>query len=171
MIPPREPASAPDRLRGVLDARARALARPPARRQDRQLTLVTFALGQETYALEARYVFGLRKLTDLALLPRASAPMVGLTVWRGALLKVIDLRPVLGLPVDPVHDLAWIIAVGEERAAIGLLTGVGRDLLTVAHGDLAPPREGVAPHRAYLRGITPTAALLLDAAALLRAQT
>jgi purine-binding chemotaxis protein CheW len=161
----------PERQREILEARARALARPAAARPDAVLTLVTFALANETYALEARYVFGIRTLTTLTLLPRAPAPVVGLTVWRGALLKVIDLRPVLGLPVEALHDLAWMIAVGDERPAMGLLTGAPRDLMTVAPEDVALPQEGVAPRRDYLRGITADAVLLLDAAALIRDQT
>jgi len=73
-----------DRTQEVLAARARALARPPAREVARdQLQLLAFSLGGERYAIELRHVAEIFRLRSLSLLPGAAAPTLGLTAWRG----------------------------------------------------------------------------------------
>ena len=63
----------PERAHAVLEERARALARAPAARAAEApgLLVVTFALGGEHYALEARHVREVSRLTDCTPLPGA----------------------------------------------------------------------------------------------------
>jgi len=159
----------PERAREVLEARARALARPlAAPRSQETVPLVTFALAGETYGIAASHVLGIFRLVDMAPLPGATAPVAGVTAWRGELLLILDLRRPLGLPVDGLDDLAWAIALGREGAEFGLLAQKVNELVQVAATDIGTPAQGVAADRAYLRGITRDAVLVLDADALLR---
>lgn len=160
--------AAPDRVREVLEERARALARPvnPAPAGE-TLELVTFALANEVYALESRYVVAVFPLADLAPLPGAEAPVFGVTAWRGELLTVLDLRRVLGVSVADLTDLSRVIVVGEERPAFGILADSVREVVTLPPAALRAPPEGIEAKLGHLRGVTAEAVLVLDAHALL----
>lgn len=157
-----------ERARRILDERARALARPitpPA--WGATIEVITFALGNETYALESRYLQGVFQLQELSLIGGAP-PIFGVTVWRGELLTILDLRRLLGVPAAALSDLSRVLVLGEARAAFGILADDVVELVTLPVATIGPPAEGVAAERRYLRGITGEAVLVLDAAKLLQ---
>ena len=157
-----------DRTQEVLAARARALARPPAREvAGDQLQLLAFSLGGERYAIELRHVAEVFRLRSLSLLPGAAAPTMGLTAWRGELLPVLDLRQILGLPARGLDDLGLAIVMGEERIPIAVLADAVNEVLSLARERVRPAPEGVAVHRDYVLGVTEDARLVLDAEGLL----
>ena len=162
-------AASPERARQVLEERARALARPaaPPPAADR-LELLTFALANEVYAVESRYVVAVSRLTDLSPLPGAEPPVFGVTAWRGGLLTIVDLRRVLGLSVDGLNDLGRVIVLGEERPAFGILADAVWELVTRPAAEVRNPPDGIAAKREYLRGLTADAVLVLDATKLLQ---
>jgi purine-binding chemotaxis protein CheW len=164
-----EPAAFAERSRQVLEERARALARPalPPPAGD-TLELITFALADEVYAIESRYVLAVFRLEDLSPLPGAEPPVCGVTAWRGGLLTILDLRPVLGLSVAALNDLNRVIVLGEDGPAFGILADAARELVTLPASDVRDPQEGVAAKREYLRGITDDAVLVLEARKLLQ---
>ena len=131
------------------------------------MELVTFALAGETYAIESRYVLQVFRLTNLSRLPGAEAPVFGVTAWRGELLTILDLRPVLGLSAAALNDLGRVIVLGNDAPAFGVLADEVRDLLGIPASAVRPPPEGVAPRREYLRGITGEAVIVLAAEQLL----
>lgn len=153
--------------REVLEQRARALAKPAAKPTGRTIEIVTFVLSGETYGVESRYVLEVFRLAELSPLPGAEAPVLGITTWRGALLSILDLRPLLGLSANALSDLAHVIVLGRETAAFGILADGVRDLLAVPVSAVAQPPEGIAVRRDYLRGITAEALIVLAADKLL----
>jgi purine-binding chemotaxis protein CheW len=159
----------PERVRAVLEERARALARPvgappPADR----LEVLTFGLAKERYAIESRYVVEVFRLKELSSLPGAERPVFGVTTWRGELLPILDLRATLGLSVAALDDLSRVIVLGGDRAAFGILADAVYELVTLTASEVREPPEGVAAQRDYLRGVTVDAVLVLDAEKLLR---
>jgi purine-binding chemotaxis protein CheW len=155
----------------VLKKRAIALARVPAeqgqnQRQSREL--VVFELAHESYGIEIRFVQSVFRLGELALLPGASAPLYGLTAWRGRLLSILDLRLVLGLPVRGLSDLSRVIVLGIERAEFGILADSVAGLRVLQPEEIRTPAEGVIPKRELVSGLTNDALIVLDAAAILR---
>lgn len=161
--------ASPERTRELLEERARRLAQavtPPAAGD--RLDLITFALANETYAIEARYAWEVFRLGELTPLPGADSPIRGVVAWRGALLTILDLRPVLGLSVTALNDLSRVIVLGERHAAFGILADAVHDLVTVPSSDVRDPPHAVATPRTYLRGMTRDAVLVLDAPELLR---
>jgi purine-binding chemotaxis protein CheW len=161
--------TAPEQVRAVLEERARALARPVGTAAPiDELEAVTFALANERYAIESRYVFEVFRLEDLSPLPGAEPPVFGVTAWRGELLTILDLRGALGLSVTALHDLSRVIVLGEERPAFGILADAVHELVTLPAAQVREPPEGVAAKREYLRGVTADAVLVLDAEQLLR---
>ena len=163
--------AAPERVRAVLQERARALARPVgAPSPADSLEILTFGLAKERYAIESRYVVEVFRLKELSSLPGAERPVFGATVWRGELLTILDLRATLGLSVAALDDLSRVIVLGEDRPAFGILADAVYELVTLTASEVREPPEGVAAHREYLRGVTVDAVLVLDAERLLRIQ-
>ena len=161
--------TAPEQVRAVLEQRARALARPvgtPAPID--ALETVTFALANERYAIESRYVFEVFRLEELSPLPGAKPPVFGVTAWRGELLTILDLRTVLGLPVTALNDLSRVLVLGADRPAFGILADAVQDLVTLPASEVRQPPEGIAAKREYLRGITGDTVLVLEANKLLQ---
>jgi purine-binding chemotaxis protein CheW len=164
-----ETAASPERVRQVLEERARALARPAAPPPAGDtLELITFALANEVYAIESRYVVAVFKLIDLSPLPGAEPPVFGMTAWRGELLTILDLRAALGLAVTALNELSRVIVLGEDRPAFGILADAAHELVTLPASEVREPSEGVAAKREYLRGVTPDAMLVLEATKLLQ---
>lgn len=159
----------PESVRELLEERARALARPAAQLHSGEtLEVITFALANEVYAVESRYVTAVFQLLDLSPLPGAEPPVFGVTAWRGELLTILDLRRVLGISVAALNDLSRVIVLGEDRAAFGLLADAVHELVTLSAAQLRELPEGCAAKREYLRGMTANAVLVLDAKKLLR---
>ncbi len=153
----------------VLEERGRRLARVPAAPQDAdRLEVISFALADETYAIETRYVLEVFRLLDMSPLPGALPPVCGVTAWRGELLTMFDLRGLLGLSVAALNDLARVIVVGGQLRTFGILADAVRDIVTLSSTAVREPPDGVAAQREYLRGITSDAMLVLDADALLQ---
>lgn len=149
--------------REVLEQRARALARPAAKPASDTIEIVTFVLAGETYGIESRYVVEVFRLTELSRLPGAEPPVLGITTWRGALLTILDLRPVLGVSSAALSDLGRVIVLGRDEPAFGVLADDVRDLLGIPASAVREPPEGVALRREYLQGITGEAVIVLAA--------
>jgi purine-binding chemotaxis protein CheW len=162
----------PERARAVLEKRARDLACRPANQAASaapRLLVVTFALAGERYALEARYVREVLRLTDCTPLPGAPAFVVGVLNLRGEVLAVFDLRPLLGLVSDAAAERGRILVLGVDRPEFGLLADAAEEVAALAEHDLhEPPDSVVGPGREYLRGVTQEALIVLDGAVLLR---
>ena len=154
--------------RQLLAARARALARPTSSNAPAATTaLLGFSLGGESWSLPARFVWEVFRLSQLAPLPGAEAPVAGLTTWRGSVLAVLDLCPLLGVPAAR-GETSHVVVIGEEHPAFGILAdGLGEVVALEAEAITEPP-EGVTTHREWILGVTREAGLVLDAGRLVR---
>jgi purine-binding chemotaxis protein CheW len=152
----------------TLERRTRELARPIAETSRTAGRLVVhFTLGGERLVIEARWLLGIMKLTSLAALPGAEPPVRGVTIWRGDLLTVLDIRSVLGISTAALSDLTRVLVLGERRARFGLLVDAVGDVVDISHVGLLPaPASSLA--REYLIGVTADAGLVLDGARLLQ---
>jgi purine-binding chemotaxis protein CheW len=160
---------APERARAVLEERARALARPAAEPADRdRLDVVIVTMGAEAYALESRFVFEVFRSADLARLPGSPAPWYGVAAWRGELLRVLDLRPLLGIPPATAGGSCLIVVLGDQAPAFGLVVDGVEGIRRLAPGEVRAVPEVRAAAREFVRGITAAAELVLEGPALLR---
>lgn len=162
-----EPADSPERARELLDQRAKALATPAAPPRLDGIEVVAFALGSERYAVESRYVLAVFRLAELALLPGAAPPVVGVTAWRGDLLTVVDLRSALGIPASGPGDLNRVIVLGDAQPVLGVLADDVTGAASLSAAVIREPPDGIAAQREYLRGVAPEALLVLDGQKLL----
>jgi purine-binding chemotaxis protein CheW len=132
------------------------------------MEVITLTLGGEQYAIESRFAFEVFHLNEFSRVPGARGALFGVTVWRGDLLTLLDIRPALGIPGTALHDLTRVIVLGDSGPAFGMLADRVHEMRTIADADIQSPTERSAESgRAYIQGITQDAIIVLDAAQLL----
>ncbi|HEX4134436.1 MAG TPA: chemotaxis protein CheW [Bryobacteraceae bacterium] len=154
----------------ILRTRARELARPqqisaPA---GATLELAEFALAQERYALETRWVREISAFRDLTPLPCCPSFVRGIVNVRGRIVPVFDIRKFFDLPEKGLTDLHRIILVGNSDLELGLLAdtiiGIRSIPLSLLQGSL-PTLTGIRAD--YLKGVTAERLIVLDLARIL----
>ena len=158
----------------ILKARARALAREPAKDEadDDYIEVVEFVLAYEQYAVETRHVREIHPLEHLTPLPCTPAFVLGIVNVRGEILSVIDLRKFFDLPEKGLTDLNKVIVLESGPMVFGILAdaviGAKRIRLAGIQPSL-PTLTGV--REAYLKGVTSERTVVLDAEKLLADET
>ncbi|MBI2290342.1 MAG: chemotaxis protein CheW [Betaproteobacteria bacterium] len=158
----------------ILKARARALAREPAKDEadDDYIEVVEFVLAYEQYAVETRHVREIHPLEHLTPLPCTPAFVLGIVNVRGEILSVIDLRKFFDLPEKGLTDLNKVIVLESGPMVFGILAdaviGAKRIRLAGIQPSL-PTLTGV--REAYLKGVTAERTVILDAEKLLADET
>jgi purine-binding chemotaxis protein CheW len=157
----------PERGHDVLEERARILARPITETAAATVgNAVAFDIRGETYAIDLRNVMEVFRAGEIALLPGAAAPSIGVTAWRGELLPILEILRENGASRKDAEQ-PRVIVVGDGRTAVGIVADGIRGTITIQHDDIRPLPEGLATRRAYVRGITSEAVQVLDVSALL----
>ncbi|MBU2489733.1 MAG: chemotaxis protein CheW [Proteobacteria bacterium] len=158
----------------ILEQRARLLARPPRRREDREdrVHCLAFHLGAETWAADLSDILEVRPLPDITPVPGTPDFILGLVNLRGGIHPVVDLAPILGLPDrepsrEPHIVRARVEAAGVETSICFLADG--RPWSMNAPGAGLSPAPDTLPDqaRAFVRGSLPGPVLILDLARLL----
>jgi purine-binding chemotaxis protein CheW len=160
----------PERGRALMEERARELARlpPEAERQTEILEVVCFALANERYAVETRYVREVKELSDYTAIPGAPPFLLGVINLRGEILAVIDLRKFFTVVERGVTDQSRVVVLGSERAEFGVLADATHEVVTLRTEEVHEPPGSVAGiGREYLRGVSKDALIVLDGAVLL----
>jgi purine-binding chemotaxis protein CheW len=163
-------ASSPERVREILEERARALARVPAEpaADAEEIEAVVFNLAGETYAIETAFVREVAPLPPLALLPGAPDFFAGAVSLRGQVLAVVDLRRLFGLPLLGGNAPARMVVLGEGQPEFGVLAEAVSEVAKLPRGRLLEPAAPAGLTPEHVRGVTEQALIVLDGAALLR---
>ena len=158
----------------ILKARARALAREPAKDEadDDYIEVVEFMLAYEQYAVETRHVREIHPLEHLTPLPCTPAFVLGIVNVRGEILSVIDLRKFFDLPEKGLTDLNKVIVLESENMLFGVLADAVIGARRVRVADIQPSLPTLTGVReAYLMGVTAERTVILDAEKLLADET
>ncbi|HNT73626.1 MAG TPA: chemotaxis protein CheW [Anaerolineae bacterium] len=95
-----ENAANPEYMRQVWERRAARLAQVPVEEDvGERIALILMQLGQETFGLEATYVFDIRPLPTVTPVPRTPDWVVGVVNLRGRIISVVDLQRFFRLPL------------------------------------------------------------------------
>ena len=82
---------------------------------------VSFALGEETYALNAARVHEVLRYSEITRVPGSASFILGIINLRGNVVTVIDARSVFGLPPAGHSQQSRIIVVEIEDFVLGIL--------------------------------------------------
>jgi purine-binding chemotaxis protein CheW len=159
----------PDETRRILEARARAAARPPIRLDDAQrLEILAFCLADESYGVETRHVREVCQLKELTGVPCTPPFVAGVMNLRGQILAIIDLRRFFELPARGLTELNRVIVLRDDENELGLLADSIDGVLPLATADLQeglPTLSGIRER--FLKGITGRMLAVLDGRRLL----
>ena len=109
--------------------------------------VVVVRLGGSRYALPMGSVAEVGRPPALTRVPGVPAWLAGVANWRGRVLAVLDLRPLLDAPVDDLDRRARLVVLHRQGVPVGLLTeGV--------EGSRTVDAEHVEPALAHLPGST-----------------
>jgi purine-binding chemotaxis protein CheW len=112
---------------------AAAASTPAAAASERKVSLVSFDLGRQEYALpldRVREIIQLRE--QISEVPRSETAVLGVVTLRDRLLPLVSLRALLGLPADSGRDepgKVMVLSMGED--AVGVVVDRTREILRV----------------------------------------
>jgi purine-binding chemotaxis protein CheW len=99
---------------------------------------VVVRLGGGRYGLSAPDVAEVTPLPGLTRVPSTAPWLCGVGNWRGHVLPVVDLRPLLGLPVTPLPSSARVVVVSVDDVEVGIVAEAVAGLVPVPE-DCDPP--------------------------------
>ena len=154
---------AAEHTRTVMEQLARRLATPASgETPTAYMNVLTFTLGSAHYAIESVHVQAVVRLTAVTPVPATPALVTGVTNYHGQVLCLFDLRRLLGLPANPLNDLARIIVLGRHAAEFGLLADSTDDMRRLDATDILPVGSGGADTTTLHRGVTRDGLIVLD---------
>jgi purine-binding chemotaxis protein CheW len=159
----------PQAARRILEARARAAAKPPVRADDAErLEVLAFCLAGETYGVETCHVREVCQLKDLTAVPCTPPFIAGVMSLRGQIVAIIDLRKFFELPARGLTDLNRVIVLSGDDNEFGLLADSIGGVCSVIASDLQeglPTLTGIRER--FLKGVTGQMLAVLDGGRLL----
>jgi purine-binding chemotaxis protein CheW len=112
----------PEESRRILEARARAAAKPPITPDEAErIEVLAFSLAGETYGVETCHVREVRQLKDLTAVPCTPPFLAGVMNLRGRIIAIIDLRKFFELPTKGLTELNRAIVLTGGDNELGLL--------------------------------------------------
>jgi purine-binding chemotaxis protein CheW len=145
----------PERLFAFADRLAQRQPVPHERPEEPE-SWISFELAGEIYALPVTCIEEIQRISFLARVPFAPAPVRGITHLRGRVLAVVDLRVRLGLPRAEVAPQSRIIVVESRQRSIGLLVDAARQIVKILPSRILPtPADVKTGQSDFLCGVYP----------------
>lgn len=120
----------------------------------RELQLVVFKLGDETYGVDIVAVREIIALQPITRVPGAPPFMEGILNLRGHVIPVMDLRRRFGLQGSEVTRETRIMVVEVGGHTLGLVVDAVSEVLRVPAETIEPPHElTVGVDTGFLRGV------------------
>ena len=143
-----------------LKQRAEQYAKEPSQDDSAEkYNVLTFALGQERYAVDVMLVKMVRHIDRITPVPGTPEFYPGVVNLRGQIITVMDLRRFFHMTVDDVpHEL---VVIQSNQLEIGLLAHHIEGVMDVPVQDVQPIDD-----IRYARGVTAEQLILLDVARL-----
>jgi len=113
---------------------------------DKDLQLVGFRIGRETFGLPISLVREIVRVPDITSVPNAPEYIEGVINLRGRIIPVVDLRKRFGEKITEPSKKNRIVVVELETRRIGLIVNSASEVLKIA------PSEIEAPHDVFQEG-------------------
>jgi chemotaxis signal transduction protein len=133
---------------------------------------VLVRLGAGRYAIAAQHVVEVVPVPGLTRVPAASGWLLGVGNWRGHVLPVVDLRPLLGVDATPLASSARVVVIRSDDVEVGVVADQVLGLLDVPADHEAAPLTLAAEASDLVVGLTDDGSVtgpvaILDAEAVL----
>jgi purine-binding chemotaxis protein CheW len=127
------------------------------------------------YAVEMAAVAEVVPVPPVTRVPGTPTWLCGVVNWRGRVLAVVDLRPLVGAPLDPLPSSARLVVLSVAGVELGLLADRVPGLLECTPSEVQPaPATASGAMAALVRGVVdcdgPVAVLDTAAVVALRSQ-
>jgi purine-binding chemotaxis protein CheW len=113
---------------------------------DKDLQVVGFRIGRETFGLPISIVREIVRVPDITSVPNAPDYIEGVINLRGRIIPVVDLRKRFGEKVGEPSKKNRVVVVELEGRSIGLLVNSASEVLKI------PSSEIEAPHDVFQEG-------------------
>lgn len=100
---------------------------------------ILLRLGSSRYAVPMTDVAEVAPLPGVTRVPGAPEWLPGVANWRGRMLPVLDLRPLLATPVVPLASSARLLVLARGDLMVGLLTEAVPGVYDASLADSDPP--------------------------------
>lgn len=115
---------------------------------------LTFALGDEVFGIEIRYVTEIINVQPITRLPGVPEFIKGIINLRGKIIPVIDVRLKFKKPAVPYDDRTCIIVVDTQEVLVGLIVDNVAEVITIDDENIvSPPEYGAEAQNRYIQGI------------------
>jgi purine-binding chemotaxis protein CheW len=113
---------------------------------EKELQVVGFRIGRETFGLPISLVREIVRVPEITAVPNAPDYIEGVINLRGRIIPVVDLRKRFGEKSFEPNKKNRIVVVELESRAIGLLVNSASEVLRI------PPSEIEEPHNVFKEG-------------------
>ncbi|MBB6216221.1 purine-binding chemotaxis protein CheW [Anaerosolibacter carboniphilus] len=114
---------------------------------------LTFALGNEFYGIEIKYVteiIGVQPITEIPELPEYIRGIINL---RGKIIPVMDVRLRFKKPFKEYNDRTCVIVIDIKDISIGLIIDSVSEVLSISDEEIVPPPDIHKGGNKYIKGI------------------
>jgi purine-binding chemotaxis protein CheW len=153
----------------VLRERARALAAPEEEQRPQKLStsIVTFEIGDKSFAVEPRFMLSAAPAPPLVSVPGVGAPLEGLCLVRGQILPVFDLLELLDLPSRQPEGRPLLAIFGTEQPEFAVAVDMVLPSRDVPVESIQELNSGEPRSPGLVRGIADDGIVVLDGEILL----
>jgi chemotaxis signal transduction protein len=106
---------------------------------------VLLRFGASRYAVDMADVAEVAAVPGVTRIPGSPPWLLGVANWRGRMLPVLDLRPLLAAETVPFPSSARVVVVGRDEVVVGLVAEAVPGVYDAALDDLAAPPPTLPP--------------------------
>jgi purine-binding chemotaxis protein CheW len=113
-------------------------------------TGVVVRFGTGRYAVPMSAIAEVGRVVRVTRVPGVPLWVAGVCNWRGRILPVVDLRPLLGVPASDVNQDARLVVIGDDTISVGLLVEAVEGVAKLPPGELDAAPATVSTEAAEL---------------------
>ena len=108
---------------------------------DKELQVVGFRIGRETFGLPIAMVREIVRVPDITNVPNAPDYIEGVINLRGRIIPIVDLRKRFGEQSPEPHKKNRVVVVEMEHRALGLLVNSASEVLKIPPSEIESPQD------------------------------
>lgn len=114
---------------------------------------LTFLLGNESYAIEIKYVTEIIGVQDTSQIPELPNYIRGIINLRGKIIPVMDVRLRFKKPFKEYDDRTCVVVVDIKDISIGLIVDSVSEVLSIPDEEIVPPPDLNKGGSKYIKSI------------------